>query len=505
MSESRDRWFEIRYSGTDLRRRVVVGIAYSSASRAATHVIGLVSLMVLARLLTPGDFGLVAMAAVLVGLADVVRDAGLTTAIVRHADLNAAQASNIFWLNLALTASMLVLALILSPWVDSELGAGVGGVVIGMLAAALVGAAGQQHLGLIRRALRFDLAMKASVYSRSLSSLVAVAAAFAGAGYWSLVWGALAGEMASSAVAWRYCGWRPTRPRRGVGTRPLLDYGVRMLGFNLMAYAATNLHTLLIGRMLSAPAAGLYARAFGVHRQFREWVVAAPRQVMPAALARAASDPEAVAAYYYRGTSLLVIAGCGISFVCIVLPRELILTLFGARWEDAVELVRILAYGVVAQFICASTGWIYSSVGDVRRMIRWGFVGWGAMILGVATAAPFLDDHGPAAMAWAASLSIILITVPCVRYAFRGTSLRGSVLARHLAAPMTASLLSALATAWLLQLASALPAPVRLLTGTGVFLAMQFGLLMLVPGSREMLLGQLRALTDSIAQRRGAA
>lgn len=428
-------WFGLPLATGELKRRSVRGTLVSLASRVANQLVGIVSLVFLARMLTPADFGLVAMITAVIGLAGILQDMGFSAATIRAKTINHHQISNLFWINLLAGSAMTLLVTLASPIMaifynepKVQIAAGV------MSLSFVIGAASTQHQALLRRAMRFTDIAKIAIFSVSSGSAVSIAAAFYGLGYWALILGTIFGNVVSLILSWANCDWRPSKPKRAVGTRSLTTFGMHMVLFGVLGYLARNLHNLIIGRLWGASETGIYNRSTSIHAMLVGNVTDPMNLVAPAGMAQLSGKPDQFNAYYYRACTLVVIAALPIVFLGLALPHELILVLLGTQWGRSAELLQLLTIGVLPQTISYTTGWIYLSAGNSMQMMRWGVIGWTTIIIGTAIGAYF----GLKGIALASSVSAFVLLIPSLAFAFSGTSLRISTLLVNLSKPLAA-------------------------------------------------------------------
>ncbi|MEM6561923.1 MAG: oligosaccharide flippase family protein, partial [Planctomycetota bacterium] len=253
-----------------LRKSAVRGGAWAALAQGCNFLAGFVSTIFLARLLTPGDYGLIAMAAAFTGLATLLRDFGIVHAIVQTPTLSHAQAGALFWLNaaLALVIGSIIGALApLMVWFYDE--PRLMAVTLALAAVFVVGGLPGPLRGLLRRELRFrDLAL-INIISTLSGISCAIAAAFAGLGYWALVVLPAATAVSYTIAVWIATRFRPTSPLsvfrwRELGLGALFKFGGNLTAFGLLNYAVRNLDNVLIGRFHGGAALGLYSKSYAL-------------------------------------------------------------------------------------------------------------------------------------------------------------------------------------------------------------------------------------------------
>ena len=257
---------------TNLKGRAISSGAVTMSAQAAKFLLNLVSIMILARLLTPREFGIVAMVTTVAGFLRVFKDAGLSTATVQREVITHAQVSNLFWINIAVSAfSSLVLAgsapIIAWFYHNPRL------IDITLLLSAtfLISGSTVQHQALLKRQMRFKALALIDVCSMAVGVLVAIGMALLGCGYWSLVGSSLSMEIAGLLFTWSASRWRPGLPSRRSGIGPLLRFGAHQTAGSLIATIARGSDNLLIVGFIRGPshstllwcAGGVLALAIG--------------------------------------------------------------------------------------------------------------------------------------------------------------------------------------------------------------------------------------------------
>jgi len=412
----------------------------------------MVGTVFLARLLSPDDYGLVAMVAVVLGFAKMFRGAGLMTATVQQPSITPEQVSTLFWLNAAVagTVGLCILAsapLLVAFYDRPELLA-----ITAVLAGAfVVNGLSLQHDALLQRHMRFGALALEQVVAQAIAVVVMVAAAFAGFGYWALVIGACTTALITTLMSFYLCAWIPGRFRRGTGVREMLRFGGNVVGFNFVNYFSRNADNILIGRFLGAEELGLYSKAYNLFLvpliQVRDPLVAV---AMPA-LSALREQPERFARYYARlvdGASML---GVPLAVYCLVEADFLIGLILGPQWVEVVPVFRILATVGIVSVADGTRGVVLLSQGLAKRHFRWG------LINAVVVVSAFIIglQYGIVGVATAYAVACYALLLPSLFYAFAGTpvtvglfmkALVPSVLYAAVAALVTLAVRSQLAT-----------------------------------------------------------
>jgi len=331
------------------------------------------STMILARLLTPQDFGLIAMVASVTGFILIFKDLGLSMATIQKDNVTHEQISTLFWINVVLSILLLLITMALSPLVawfyrDPRLTA----VTIALAGGFILSGLTVQHQSLLSRQMRFKTLAFIEILSLLAGIVTALACSWFGLKYWSLVFMNLAIVTASMIGSWIACGWRPGWPRKGTGVRPMIAFGGHLTAFNLINYFARNLDNILIGRFWGSLQVGLYSKAYSMLLLPLTQITVPMANVAIPTLSRLQHDPERYRRFYLKAVKLIAYVAVPLVVMMIILSKEMVLLVLGDQWRGAVPIFRILAICAFFQPIGSTVGWIYISLGQTKRMAKWG-------------------------------------------------------------------------------------------------------------------------------------
>src|SRR5579863_4761340 len=284
--------FHPKAEGKELRRLAIRGGAATISASALALVAQLVSTVILVRLLTPADFGLVAMVTTFGMFLLSVGPNGINEAIIQHDQVNRFQASNLFWINCGvgsiLSIGFAAAGSLLARFYRDPL---VAHLVVAMSPAILISAISVIHTALLKRAMRFAAVSANDVVGRVVNTAVAILLALRGWGYWALMAGIVAQVISSTIGAWWLCRWIPSLPRRGVGTRAMVRFAASVYGTFNANYFTRNFDNLLVGWKFNAAALGYYKKAYDLFALSASQLTAPLNNVALAALSRMKHDP----------------------------------------------------------------------------------------------------------------------------------------------------------------------------------------------------------------------
>jgi O-antigen/teichoic acid export membrane protein len=478
----------------DLKRSTVRGGSLVLLSQGVVFVLTLGATMILARLLTPSDFGLVAMVLAVTAFATQFRDLGLSQATIQRTTITDAQISTLFWINAALGLALSALTAAAAPLLARYYGdPRLVPITLALAGTFFLSGLGVQHQALLRRRMRFGVLTAIDILSLAAGLLVAVVLAWRGAGWWALVYRQLVAAAAATLGVWWACRWRPLAPRRGAGVRSMLAFGGHVSGYSVVTYFARNLDRALLGQRVGSSALGLYSKAYQLILLPINMITSPLTAVALPALSRLQHDPPRYRSYYQKGIAPLVAIGMpGVVFL-FVTAADTIPLFLGGQWVASVPIFRLLAPAAFVGTIHMATGWVYVSLGLTRRQLEWTIV---ATVLTIAGF--FIGLHwGVRGLAAAVSIAFCGLQYPALLYCFRPTFLKIGDLLTVLWRPALASL-AAGAACWacgvlLLARLGPLSRFVLQALGYGIFYGLAW---LVIPRGRQILMDMLGTLRE---------
>ena len=433
--------FGPRYQGGNLAGRSARSAAVALTSQTIRLVLTVLGTAIMSRLLTPQDFGLVAMVSVVVGFAQVFRDAGLSTPTVQSPEITRPQISNLFWVNAAVLALLGAVLGLTAPLTARFYGEPrLVGVVVVLGVAFVLNGLSAIHEALLRRSLYFPALGLAQIGAQLLGLVGMVLAALSGWSYWSLVAGTCITSIVSTGLVFVLCPWRPNLMRRGVGARGMLESGLHLTGFNLVNYFAKNADYISIGRVLGALQLGLYSKAFQISMLPMSQIRVPITEVALPVLSSLVEDAHRYRRYFESVVRALAALAFPIG-AYFALEADLIVRLvLGPQWSDAVPIFRILSLGGAIQSIVAVCSLAMMSHGYTRRYLNLGVV---SALITVAAIVIGLR-WGVIGVASAYLLSSVVLFGVTTSVAFKATPVRVGGFLRAVAVPF---ICAAIATA----------------------------------------------------------
>ncbi len=423
----------------DLKRKSVRGGIVTMASQAISIAIQLASTVILARLLSPDDYGIIAMVMAITAFAGIFRDLGLSSAAVQKKDLTRAQQSNLFWLNVAMGTVLTAIVAAASPLVawfygQPELTL----VTIALSFTFVIGSLGTQHGARLVREMQFGRRAVAAISGSIAGLITSVTLALQDFAYWALVWGLLSAGITTTVLLFILSPFRPALFSRNAGIREMLGFGANVTLFELVNYFHRNLDNVLIGKFWGTDALGLYSRAY----QLLMFPITAIRGPINAvafpAMSRLLNQPDAYRVYYRRVTHLLAFVSMPLTAFLFVASSPIIELLLGREWLGVAPLFSLLALTAFIQPVAGLRGMVLLSSGQSGRYAQWGILN--AVCVSIAFIVGV--QWGSIGVAIAYAVVNYTILYPSLLFVFKKTPLRSSDFFIPISGPAIASIVA---------------------------------------------------------------
>jgi|GEM_PF-244814 len=405
----------------DLKQRAVRGGTFTIASNAASFVIQILGTIILARLVSPRDYGLVTMVTTFSLLFQNFGGNGLVESVIQAPSVSHKQLSTLFWVNVG---ANLVLAMTfafgapLLAWFYHEPDLTLIAMATGL--SVFSGGLGNQHLALLQRDMKFGAFSIISVISRLVGTGVAIALAMLGWGVWALVVNVVLQPLTVSIGAWIACAWRPGRPGRVRDVYPMIRFALQTYGYFMTNYVSRNLDKILVGWFFGSVMLGQYKRAYDLFVLPVSQLSSPLAAVALSGFSRLRDDPERFNRNYLKAVTLLAFVGMGLGGVLTITGPDVVRWVLGPTWEEAGHIFTLFGPAIGVMLVYNTLGWLHLSLGRADRWLRWGIfemlVTSGFTMLGAL--------YGPRGVAVAWGVTFCLLFIPGFTYAGRPSGLR---------------------------------------------------------------------------------
>ena len=372
-----------------------------------SNVIGLGGTIILARMLGPEEFGLMAMLATAVALLMVFESFGLYYATIQKKQLSSDELNFLFWANLGIASVIGVILFSLSGFIavffeEPELEP-----LSQILALAFLFRGGaNQHAALLNRKLQHDKSSIATVLGVTSATVGAIILAYYGYGVWALVWRQVIEAVTRALALWFFTGWIPRLVKYKKEYLSSFSFGASMTSANLMYYLSRNSDDILIGKFIGATSLGFYKLSYQILllplRRINEPI----SQVMVPILSQLQEDAEKYKSAYFKAAHVIIFMQLPVGLIFAFHSEALIQILFGNEWLPASTTLSWLASVLMIQALSNTTGWLLISQRRSKEIFYW------SMFSSVVTVSSFIIGlpHGIAGVAAAYTISSYLKT-----------------------------------------------------------------------------------------------
>lgn len=351
--------------------RAVRGVAVTMGGQLTRMVVQVASVVILARLLSPHDYGLFAMVMAIAGISEIFRDFGLSNAAIQAPTLSNGQRDKLFWVNsgIGFTLGLVIVGLsfpIAAIYGEPEL---VALTQFMAIAFALNGVA-TQHQASLSRMLRFGSLALVDIFASVGALGTAITLAALGFGYWALAWQLVAQSLLTLILSVSFARWLPRLPRRDVSLAGFYRFGWNIVSSQLVNYAANNTDSLLIGFRFGPSALGIYSRGFQLLMNPLNQLRSPITRVAVPVLSRVQDERERFNRFITTGQIALGYSlVAGLAFVAGA--SDPIVHLFlGSKWVDAGPVLRFLAIAGAFQTLAYVGYWVYVARGLTAVLFR---------------------------------------------------------------------------------------------------------------------------------------
>jgi O-antigen/teichoic acid export membrane protein len=421
----------------NLKGRAVRGTAAVFVSQALHFSLNVAVAVTLARLLSPEDFGVFAIAFAVIGFLEFAKYGGMVVPVIQSQTITEDQLDTLFWFNTGVGACVAACACLIAPvfgyfYGDSRLAP----VITALALSFILGGLSTQYVALLRRTLRFTTLAVCEAAALAIASGVGIFAALRGSHYWSLVYLTITREALLLIFAVIATRWIPRWPRRWDNIAPLVRFGGLMMAFDIMGYLTFKLDNLIVGWYLGAAVLGFYDKAYQFLLMPVTQITLPLSNVVHATLSRLQTEPDRFRAYLERALLLATSLGMPLTAFLYGNAATIIEQLLGARWLPSLPIFEALAPAAFVMTITSCVGWIALALGRARRLLPWTAAATaatvGAFFVGV--------QWGAVGVAAAFSIARVGLLVPTLRFTCAGTGVKWSSLLVTAARPAFASI-----------------------------------------------------------------
>ncbi len=399
---------------SEFRERTLLGLSWSVFAQVGKQVFRFVFAVILARLLSPREFGLVGMVMIFTGFAGLFSDLGLGAALVQKQGITEKHKSSVFWLNVGvgtvLTAIFVAGAPLVAEFYDEPLL-----VPITMVLGAnfFIGGLSSVHQTLFRKNIDFKSLAIVEIGSIGGAGTVGIWMAYTGFGVWSLVAKGIASSSLTALLLWVMSPWIPRLTFDWRATKELMGFSLNLLGEKSINYWVRKGDDLLIGKVLGSDALGLYTKAYGLMLMPTRQISSVISRVMFPSLSTIQEDIERVRRVFFRMTRTIALLTFPMMLGLLAVSESFVIGVFGRQWSEMIPILQVFCIIGLMQSVGTLKGNLFLSQGRSDLMFRVGLFVKPMLIVGIVVGLQW----GVVGVTIGYAIGILLATYPEWRYA----------------------------------------------------------------------------------------
>ncbi len=357
----------------NLKTRTITALGWSGAAQVVRQIMQFTISVILARMLSPQDFGMIGMIVVFTGFAAIFSELGMGAALIQKLDLSEHHLNSVFWVNIVVGILLTGIVVGVAPFIASFYDEPSIRLITMVIASSFfIGSLGVVQNSLLNKKMDFRRLAQVEITAVSLAGLVAIIMAIKGFGIWSLVAQSLFFTSISVVMMWSLSAWRPTLSFNTNALKELLGFSSNLLGFNIFNYWSRNIDNLMIGKFIGSSALGIYTRSYSLMMLPLTQISSVVSRVMFPSLSTIQDDLKRVKQIYLRSTQTIALVTFPVMMGLLVVAEPFIITIYGLKWLKVITILQILCPVGMVQSIGTTVGWIYTSQGRTDLMFKWG-------------------------------------------------------------------------------------------------------------------------------------
>lgn len=383
-----------------LKKLTFSGVRWTSFSSLGRAGLQFLQIAILARLLAPSDFGLMALVIAIMAFLQIFADAGISNAIIHYQEIKQEQLSSLYWLNVGVSVLLAFVLAVSSRWISAWYQQPELRYLLMLASVSLIVTAIAQQLRVVaQKNLQFAALAKVELSGALVGFVTAVVLAFAGVGVYALMAGTLSTALVVCLLVWLRLsgGWRPMAHFRLGEIHHFIKFGVYMIGNNLANTINSQIDILLGGRLLGAQGIGLYSVPKDLNLRISGIINPIVTQVGLPVMSKAQGDEALLRRVYLQTLRMTASVNFPIYILMAVFAPEIVVLVLGEHWLDATPLMRVFAVWALLRSTGNPVGSLLMARGRANLSFKWNLA-W----LVISPPAIWLGSQfGSIGMAWA--------------------------------------------------------------------------------------------------------
>lgn len=360
---------------SNFRERTISSMRWSLFAKIGQQILLLIVNVVLARILVPSDFGLIAQIVVVTGFANLFAELGFGAALIQRVDINRRQVSSVFWINVFSGFFLTIIFIIFAPLIANFYDEPILSPLTKYISTTfLIGSFSIIQVTLLTKNLEFRRIAVIEISAALLSGIAAILMAIYGYGVWSLVVQSVTFSLLLTILSWLLSDWKPTLEFNFGEVKELLGFSTNLLGTQSLNYWVRNIDNLLVGKVLGPDSLGIYSRAYSIMLFPLNNISNVIARVMFPSFSMIQEDKYRVKSIFLRITRTIALFTFPLMLGLMVSVSPFVLTVFGSKWIEMIPVLRILCLVGLTQSIITLIGNIYLSQGRSDVQFKVGLI-----------------------------------------------------------------------------------------------------------------------------------
>jgi len=441
--KSYDALFDNSELSHNLKNKSVKSAAVTVTTQILKFILQFGGTAVLARLLSPEDFGLIAMTIVITGFISMFKDVGLSMATIQKEHINHAQVSALFWINVAIGALLTLIVVGMSPLIAAFYNEPrLMNVTITLSAVFFIGGFAIQPKAILKRKMAFKALAIIEVVSQIAGVICAIYMATSGYGYWSLVGQQVTIITVDFFITSVSISWRPSRPKRTEGVGDMVRFGADIVAFNSVNYFSRQMDNLLIGWFWGPSALAFYSKAYTLLLMPVNQINAPLTAVSLPSLSRTQNDPVRYKSFFLKFLELIVSLTMPVIMVFFLFAEQIILAWLGPAWGESSSIFKLLVPAAMTGVLTNPLGSLMLSLGLSARYRKIGLLSAAVVVIAFIIGLPY-GVHG---VALAYSIASVCLVFPVCWLSTKDTPINVMDIIHTLSPSLCATVITTLIT-----------------------------------------------------------
>lgn len=355
-----------------LRAKTIKGTIWSAVQKFSVMGISFVANILLARMLTPDDFGCVAMLAIFLVISDTFMDSGLGSAIIQKKNLSNGDASTVFYFNFGVAIVLYIILFVCAPFISGFYRTPILTLLLRIQSLVLIiNSFSVVQRNLLRKKLEFRKLANANIMASIMSLAVAISMAWVGCGIWSLVGQQLTISLICSIMLWYQSDWRPHAEFNKASFKRLFSFGSFIFLSNLINNIGNNIQSLIIGRAFNAGILGYYIQAKKLEEIGSTTISSIIDQVSYPAMSARQDDHSKLVEVMRKIVKMIAFMSIPLMVLLSILGKPIILLCFGDKWMQSIPYFQILCFAGIAVCLQGVSYYAVAAIGKSKAIFLW--------------------------------------------------------------------------------------------------------------------------------------